>query len=308
MVYFIISNSYHIINEEISKILKDTLDIEKIDYNNYNLDEIINLASYTSLFNDSKNMIIKNSDAMFSKSNVDLDRLEKFIQNPNPSTTVIFLFNDKIDERKKVVKLLKERNAYIYIKPLSYKDINNKIIEKCKKLGYKISESNASFITFSSLNNYDIAMQELEKVFLFYKDPTEIKREDLEEIISLSIDDNNFKFVDAVIKKDVKLSFKLLDNLKLFKVEPIVLLSLLAREYRLILFAKQLIDQGYSKYTITQELNLLDWQLDKVINNSYNYSTLELEDKLIDLCELDYQIKTFNIDKYLGLEMFILKG
>ena len=51
-----------------------------------------------------------------------------------------------------------------------------------------------------------------------------------------------------------------------------------------------------------------EWQLDKIINNTYSYSIRDLEDKLLDLEKLDYQLKTSKIDKYLGLEMFILKG
>ena len=306
MVYFISSNSYHIRMEEVNKIFKTLDNVEVVDFNDTNLSEIINIALMPSLFNDTKNLLVKNTN--FSKEDKALETLEKLIEDEETNSTVVFLFNDKLDERKKVVKLLKEKNRYIYVKPLSYKDINLKLINRCKKKGYKLSDSNASYITLRSLSNYDIACIELDKVFLYYHVPCEIKLSDLENITSKSVDDNNFKLVDAIIAKDIEKSFELIKNLKLFKIDPLVITSLLAREYRFMLISKDLINKGYSTVTICKELNLVDWQANKLVNNSYSYSIRELEDKLLELLELDYKFKTSKIDKYLGLEMFVLNS
>ena len=306
MVYLIASNSYHVRLEEVLKIFKTLDDVETIDYNDTNLNEIINLCSYTSLFNDNKKILVKNCSFLDSKSKDDLELLEKYISNPNPLTDIIFVFNDKVDERKKVVKLLKDNNAFIYVKPFNYKDINAKLISKCKANGFKLSEANASYITFSSLSNYDIAAMQLEKVMLYYDEPCEIKKDDLENLVSKSLDDNNFKFVDAVINKDIKTAMQLIKDFKLFKIEPLVLVSLLAREYRLMLFAKYLKGKNYSNAEIEKKLELKDWQIEKIINNSYHYVNKDLEDKLIELLELDYKLKSNLVDKYLALELFVL--
>ena len=306
MVYLIASNSYHIRLEEVLKIFKTLDDVETIDYNDTNLNEIINLCSYTSLFNDSKKILVKNCNFLDSKKNEDLELLEKYISNPNPLTDIIFLFNDKVDERKRVVKLLKDNNSFIYVKPLNYKDINAKLISKCKSEGFKLSEANASYITFSSLNNYDIAVMQLEKVMLYYDEPCEILKEDLENLVSKSLDDNNFKFVDAVVNRDIKQAMQLIKDFKLFKIEPLVLVSLLAREYRLMLFAKKLKEKNISNFEIEKRLELKDWQVDKLINNSYHYVSKDLEDKILELLELDYRLKSNSMDKYLALELFVL--
>lgn len=303
MVYLIVSNSYQIRLEELQKIFKSFDDVEYIDYNEYSLDEIINICGYSSLFGDCKSVIVRNFNL-----DKDVEKLEKYIEKPNPSTKLVLLANDKLDERKKVIKLLKDKNNYIYIKPLTYKDINQRLIKLCKEKGYLLSDNNSSIITFASLSNYDIAIQELNKVLLYYNKPCEIKKIDLDNLISNTLDDNNFKFVDLVIKKDIKKALDYIKSLKLLKIEPIALLSLLTREYRLMLITKDLLQKGYSNIKIIKELSLQDWQLNKIITNTYNYSIRELEDKLLDLEELDFQLKTSKIDKYLGLEMFILKG
>ena len=307
MNYIIISNSYHIISEEINKIINNKTEIEYIDFQNSSIEEIIEEANYTSLFNDEKIIVVKNADFLGSKCAIKTDKLEKYLENPNPLTTLILTYYDKPDERKKIIKLIKEKSNYNYIKPLTYKEITERIINDFKQNKYKISYDDANYITNKCLNNYDLVKMELEKIYLYYNKPTEVKRSDLENIISKYMDDNNFKFVDAVIRNDYKLAIKMLDDFKIQKVEPIALLSLLAREYRLMLFSKDLYKKGYSNKKIGEELGLQEWQVDKAIKNSYNYSLKGLEDKLIQLTELDFNVKTGKMDKYLGLELFILK-
>ena len=308
MNYIIISNSYHIISEEINKITNNPTEIEYIDFQKSSFEEIVEEANYTSLFNDEKIIVIRNADFLGSKSSTKTDILEKYLSNPNPLSTLIFTYDDKPDERKKVIKLIKLSDNYVYVKPLTYKEVTDRIIADFKHNKYKISYDDANYITNKCLNNYDLVMMELKKIYLYYNEPTDIKRKDLENIISKYMDDNNFKFVDAVIKNDYKLSTKLLNDFKIQKVEPIALLSLLVREYRLMLFSKDLYKKGYSNKKIGEELSLQDWQVDKLIKNSYSYSLNDLEDKIIKLADLDLDIKSGKMDKYLGLELFALNN
>ena len=308
MNYLISSQSYNLINEEIVKIVKDIKSVEYIDFNNSSIDDIVTLASYTSLFNDEKTIVVKNSDFFTSKSSIKTETLEKYLNDSNPNTTLIFTTYEKIDERKKITKTIKELGKLVNIKPLNYKEITQRIIDIFKNDKYKISYDDALFISAQSLNNYDIALQEVKKIMLYYNEPTNIKREDLIMLVSKNLEDNTFKFIDNVINNNYKDAINILNSFKIQKVEPIMLLSMLAREYRLMLYTKVLYDKKYNNYEISKELSIQDWQVEKYLRNSFNYKEKQLEDKLLELCELDYSFKTSKIDKYLGLEMYILKG
>ena len=50
-----------------------------------------------------------------------------------------------------------------------------------------------------------------------------------------------------------------------------------------------------------------DFQIDKLISNSYNFSEDKLEGYLVLLSDLDYKIKRGKISNKLALEMFIMK-
>ena len=305
MIYLISANSYHLVDDELNKIFDNLDDVEIVDFNKTTIEDIITSINYVSLFNDEKKMIVKNANFFLPKNSVDTKILEKYLDNPNPNSILVFVVYDKVDERKKITKTIKDKYNYVCLKPLSPKDIIDKIISIFKGKKYSISYDNAKYIAYNCLNNYDLVINEINKVFLYYLIPQEVKYEDLENIISKTMEDNNFKFIDAVIDKNLK-SLDILKDLKIQKVEPLILLTLLAREYRLMLIAKDMYQKNISKNVIASELKLQDWQIDKVITRSYNYSIKELENKLISLTDLDYKIKSGNVDKYLGLELFIL--
>ena len=85
-------------------------------------------------------------------------------------------------------------------------------------------------------------------------------------IKSESINTNNFLLVDAVVDGDLEKSFELLNDLKIMKVEPTMILSLLARDFRIMLQIKKLQKEEKREYEILSELGLQDWQLNKYLH------------------------------------------
>ena len=141
---------------------------------------------------------------------------------------------------------------------------------------------------------------------LYYNKPCSIDLKDVKQIVARNLEDNNFKFIDCIMKKDIKNSFKIYDDLLLQRVEPIMLLSMLAKEIRNTLLVKKLLEKN-NKRDIMNILGIkFDFQIDKLINNSYSYKEKELEDLLVYLCDLDYSIKIGKVTNKMALNLFIL--
>lgn len=303
MLYLLVSNSYHILDEEIKKIVKDEK-YEVIDYLKTTLEDIVMEASYSDLFSNKKILVIKN--ATFFSTKIDTTALDKYLLNINPNTILIFTCSN-IDERLKIVKTFKDSYNYKINNILYQKDIVNKLIEIAKKNDYNLSIESAIYISKSSLDNYDIAYNNLEKIFLYYNKPCKINESDVINLVSVSLEENNFKFIESVINNDTENAFKILNDLKIKKIEPLSLFNLLAREYRLMLILKEEYQKKSRSY-IMKLLNIRDWQLEKLLKQASRYNKEYLEDKLIEICEYDYQIKSGKIDKFLALELFILNN
>ena len=109
------------------------------------------------------------------------------------------------------------------------------------------------------------------------------------------------------MNKNIKESFRMLDDLMLQKVEPIMLLSMFAKEVRNTLLVKKLY-KTTDRRTIMNMLGFKsDFQLDKIFRRLDDYKGSQLEHLLVYLCDLDLSIKSGKIGNKLALEMFIME-
>ena len=318
-VYLISSNSFHLMEDELKKILKDN-PYTSFDLNAVELDEVLEEAAYFSLFDDKKYMVVKNADIFGASKRKNKDesseeetvskkdeKLLKYLEAPNSNTVLIFTLNGKADSKKKICKIIKDRYKFIQIDDLKPKEIFSRVEKSLKDDGYKIDSNTGYYIVNNALNNYDLAINEVEKIKLYYGKGCTVKYDDVVNIVSKNIEDNNFKFIDTVISRDIKESFKIFDDLMIQKTEPIMLMSMLAKEIRNMLLVKKMMNTK-SKKDMMNVLGLkFDFQIDKLISNSYSYREEKLEEYLVLLCDLDHKIKRGKISNKLALEMFIMK-
>lgn len=318
-VYLISSNSFHLMEDELKKILKDN-PYTSFDLNAVELDEVLEEAAYFSLFDDKKYMVVKNADIFGASKRKSKDesneeetvskkdeKLLKYLEAPNSNTVLIFTINGKADSKKKICKIIKDRYKFIQIDDLKPKEIFSRVEKSLKDDGYKIDSNTGYYIVNNALNNYDLAINEVEKIKLYYGKGCTVKYDDVVNIVSKNIEDNNFKFIDTIISRDIKESFKIFDDLMIQKVEPIMLMSMIAKEIRNMLLVKKMMNTK-SKKDMMNVLGLkFDFQIDKLISNSYSYKEEKLEEYLVLLCDLDHKIKRGKISNKLALEMFIMK-
>ncbi len=308
-VNVIFSTSYRLLEDEIKKIVKDN------NYTSYNLDEVelddvLNDASYFTLFGDKNYMVVRNVTAFSANkkgseaSNKD-EYLLNYLNEPNQNTVLILVLKDKINGTKKVSKIVKEKYNYIEISNPNQKETRDIINGYLKKNKIKIDYDGVTYIINALDNNYDLIMNELDKLLLYPK--KELSISDLKFIIASNVLDNNFKFIDYIMEKDIKNIFRYYDDFLLNKNSPIMLMAMLANEYRNVYLIKKLI-RNHNKNDIMKILDIrYSFQLDKLINYSYSYKERELEKYLLELCDLDYDIKQGKIVDKLALELFLLK-
>lgn len=303
MNYLISGTSNYLINKEITKIIGEE-EYTKVDYLASTMEEIIIEASYNDLFASKKNIIVKNATCFSEKNDTATKLLEKYLENSNPNTTLIFI-TDKVNEKLKIVNLMKTKAHTILLKPLYASDATSKLMEEVKNLGYTISYEDAKYIIDVSLNNFDIAMNNVNKICLYYSSHCKFVSSDIKALTSLSLDDNLFRFVDYVITGNYTQVFKMLEDFKIQKIEPFIIFNMLAREYRNMLLASEAY-HSKNQAAYLSALNLQKWQQDKLLKNCANYTRKSLEDELIKLAQIDLDIKSGKIDKNLALEMYLV--
>lgn len=313
MVYLFYGTEEFLIHREIKNIIKDN-NIEDIDVSYYNLendllDNVLDDASMNSLFSTRKIMVVDNSyifAGTVRKKGPDhnLELLIKYLANPNPDTILIFTNNDEsIDERKKIVKTIKNNGN---VKEFNKLKFNDNFIKQ------ELNDYKMSMPTIKAFSNYvgsnlAIVSSEIEKLKLYKGDDKNITTDDVYMVCSELIDVDLNELTNSIVSKNVKKALKIYEELVKQGEEPLQIIIRLANQFRIIYQVKELSKKGYSNKDITNILGIHPYRIQKALEISYQFPSQKLLNYLKKLSDMDEGIKMGTIDKNMALELFILE-
>ena len=150
-------------------------------------------------------------------------------------------------------------------------------------------------------------MNEISKFSLLFSKNDSISLSQMKEIVAQNTNENLFKFTDAVINKNMKETFKLLNDFLNLKMDTLQLSNLLIREFRLLFYYKIYEKKQFANKEIGKNLGLQDWQVNKIMKNAVNFHEDDLKASLLSLSKMDYQIKSGNQDKTMALYNFLIE-
>lgn len=291
-VYLIRSCSLRLLHDEIAKIVGSSTSVIRMNMDEITIDNIIEECLYDSLLQETKYVVINNF-----KLNKDSSRVTSYFDQPNPNT-VLILITDSIDKRSVIYKTINKNGHIIEIDEI--KDINNKINNYAKAKNISIDYLGINKLLEYNLENYDLVLGEIDKISLI---TNKITITDVEKYSSKLISEENFEFCDVIIKKEYKKMSEYLDNFISLKQELTPFIALLASQYRIIYAVKSM---NLPNDVIAKELGLHPYRVKLASANANLYTKDELQKKLLDLCDLDYQIKTSSADKYMLFKIFVI--
>lgn len=306
--YLIYGNDYSLIKREIDKITKDINDVTKYDLSLEKVDNLLNDASVISMFGDKKALIGENALFLSTSSssiNHDLDYLQRYLEDDNHDNIVIFTLNEnKLDERKKIVKLLKKNATVIHKDVIKDKDLPDFVRDEFFNNGYKIDYKAASYFVQYAGSNVDILISEINKMMMYKDGDKIIKIEDINEITSKKMNDNIFDLSNAIMDKNFKKMYECYNDLMTLKEEPIKIIAMLGSTFTLVYQCKLLYNDGKRQNEIADILKVHPYRVKLAIEN--NYKINNIKEILKKLHNLDYEIKSGKIDKALALDNFLL--
>lgn len=307
-IYLVISETIYHTNEILKKLTNGCDNIISYNLEENTLDDVLTEASYFSMFDSDKCIIVRNAKFFLTKDSEskDKDKLLKYMEDENPRTKLIFLASAKVDTRKKIYTNIKENNHVYEVKSLTKTAMKNELQGIAKSYKYNINDKCLWYIINNSLGNFDLAYNELKKIMLYYSNPGEIKYEDVINLSAKTLEENNFKLVDSIIDRDISTSLKLLEEFKIFKGEVTAIVALLYREFKLMYLTHLYLEESVPQNKILTELKLPDWMYEKVRNNLRKYRLDEIKKEIVNLSKLDYQLKSGNINKDLALISYII--
>ena len=307
--YLIYGSDYGLIKREIDKLTENISDVVKYDLSVQKIDELLDDASCISMFGDKKVLVGENAWFLTGTStniNHDIDYLSNYLECESHDNIVILsVTSEKLDERKKIVKTLKNKVKVIKKEEIDQKDLPKFVINEFKNDGYEIDYKTANYFVNYVGQNVDIILSEIKKMILYKDGDKKVTMEDINGISSKKINDNVFELSDAIMKKDFKKIFDCYNDLMALKEEPIKIIAMLANQFILVYQCKLLANEGTMNKDIATILKVHPFRVKLALDT--DYMIYELEDVIKRLHDLDYGIKTGKLDKNTGLENFLLR-
>ena len=310
MIYVLYGLERYLIDKEIKKIIEnnniDELSISKYNAKNNSLEEILFDVDSMPLFGNKRLIIIDESYFFTGEKSSDehlLEKIEKFLNGFSSNNIVLFVVNnEKLDERKKITKLVKKIGKSIEFNAKS--DANAMIKDLLKD--YDISTSNINLIKFRINNKSEVINSEIDKLLIYKEDKT-ISEEDIMNVISEYPNIDFFQFIDNIINKKVEETLKTYYELLKLKEEPIKIIVTLANQFRLMYQAKKMFQSGYSEKDIVMETGEHPYRVKLAISKAQKYKDEDLLEILKKLGEINLNAKKGLVDSKTALEMFIIE-
>lgn len=309
MNFYIYGSSYKLLDKELKKIIGDN-PYQIYDLEEVSLEDVLTDINYTSMFDDKKYVVLKNISSILSikKDDKNMQMLIDYLKSPNPLTTLLMLSKDKLASRglqKDIASLVKVIETPVITKPYELAKLLGEVI---RQNGYMINQNALNLFAEKCALNYDIALNEFDKLKGIKTDNKIISETDIINYVSNYNTNDVFAFKDKIINKDLASASKMIDELETSKMELIPIVVMLAKEYITLYNVKLLKDARRSNDEISKTLNNMHpYRVGLLVNASLKYSANDLEKIILYLCDLDRKLISEDNLGYDELRNFLLQ-
>ncbi|WP_312117054.1 DNA polymerase III subunit delta [Brevibacillus reuszeri] len=241
-----------------------------------------------------------------AKVESDPDALLTYLQNPPDYTTLILhTESDKLDERKKLVKTLQQTAKVISFPLLKDADLYGWVERQADKYKATIDRQQAMKLVERVGGELRLLDKEIEKMALYVGEGAAITDEVIVMLGARTLEQDVFALIEQVASGRLDRALRMMyDSMKTGE-EPIKLLALLARQFRMLLHVKQLAPRGYSQQQMAGMIKMHPYAVKKAMEQARFFSENSLKKLLGMLAEDDFRMKSGQVDKRLALELFI---
>ena len=317
MIYVLYGDEEFLLEKKLNELKeKYNISMENMNLNVYDaletpIQEIIDDCNMPSFFSEYKMVLVKNpyfcttQKVKAELSGQSLKPLEDYLTHPYEQCILIIYHTIKnFDERKSIVKKLKKYATFVLFEklvPLSFKAT---IRASITARNCEIEEKELEYLLALLPDDLMNASNEVEKLCLY---TNKITKEDIDLIITKPREQNAFELVNAILSKNQAKAISIYKDLMVFNEEPIKLIVMIAGQFRLLYQVKLLSNKGYNDQEIGKILSINPYRIKYLRKDMARYGLKDLSYYLDELSQLDLSIKKGELDKYMALELFLMK-
>lgn len=205
---------------------------------------IMDAAETLPFLNDKRLVIVRNS-AFFQKGGrkEEGEKLKAFLSNL-PETVCLLFIEEKVEKNNALYKAVVKNGQAVEFKKQAEKDLGTWIKQRCKANGMQMSDGVLNLFLQTVDHDMENLDGELQKLIAYKGEKAEIRAEDIRAVCTVSLGARVFDLVKAVAEKHPERAVQIYRTLLSMKESPYMVLSLITRQFRLILETMLLTQNG----------------------------------------------------------------
>lgn len=299
-------------NQIINKFNVDEFNITVYDADETNIKNAINDAQTIPFMSLKKIIIIKNcyfltNEKVRKEIKHDVDSLSRYLENPVEETVLILTAPyAKLDDRKAITKVVKNKANVIKCDPMKQVDLASWVRRQLGKNNIKIERPALEEFLKRVEHNTEVAVTEMKKLILYAYDMNYVDLDTIKRVITKNVEDNVYEITNNILENKKSKALEIYNDLIQHSEDPLRILGILVNKYREILHVKLLLKDGKDQAAIAKYYRCSSGRAYYMLKNAKSVKMSVVKKHLRKLEDIDYKIKTGQIDKKIGLELFIL--
>ncbi|WP_331722116.1 DNA polymerase III subunit delta [Alkalithermobacter thermoalcaliphilus] len=309
--------------DNVIKVSKESLNESFLEFNfsiidgkEINLQDLINAVETLPFMDEKKIIILKDFELIKGKKKLFSQEDEKkfidYLENIPNTSIIIFIVYGDIDKKKSIVKTIQENGVVLNCDKLTGNELVKWVHKKFKENKIQINQTDLMyFLTIQDYENKNSSKtlsdleNEINKIAFFVGKDNKVTKEIIDKLSPRKIDNDIFRLIDAIEAKNATLAIKTLRDMILDGQSHFMILSMIARQFKIVLQCKELRMKGYSSKLISQKLGIHPYVATKALRYSQSFDDERLINILNDCLEIDFSIKNGLLNDTLALDVLI---
>lgn len=268
---------------------------------------IMDAAETLPFLNEKRLVTVRNSD-FFQKAGrkEEGEKLKEFLADL-PETVCLLFLEEKVEKNNGLYKAVVKYGQAVEFKRLTEKELAAWMKKSCKAEGLEMSEAVAGLFLQTVDHDMETMEKEMQKLIAYKEKGGAVTAEDIRAVCTVSLEAKVFDLVRAVAEKKPEKAVGIYRNLILLKESPYMVLSLITRQFRLILETLLLSQGGLPNESIAAKLEIRDFAVREYLRQSKRFSSEVWKNALRDCLDTDLDIKAGKVGEEAAVELLIMK-
>jgi len=251
-------------------------------------------------------VLVRGSELFQAGRKDDSEAMAKYIADI-PESTVLMFIEDGVDKRGRLYKRVKDAGFVGDAETPKEGELADWAMKLCASRKKVLGRHTAFHLIRNVENNMQLLFNELEKLISYVGEDQEITIEHIDALCTKSLDIKVFDLMKAVGARDVRGAVALYGSLMNLKESPLMVLAMIARQYRFYLQCASLAESGVSQKDIASQLGLHPFAVKEFVAGGRSMSKDAMLGALEGCLETDFSIKTGKMGDAQAVELLIVK-